>query len=79
LKETEQDQAFSFRFHLLTRENHIGTCLDHANPFVSPVSVPYTIGLAYGAMIWGFATNTISTNLAGDLGTRIVAAIFFSR
>ena len=30
-------------------------------------------------MIWGFAANTISTNLARDLGTRIVAAIFFGR
>jgi len=28
-------------------------------------------------MIWGFADITISTNLARDLGTRIVAAIFF--
>jgi len=28
-------------------------------------------------MIWGFANATISTNLARDLGTRIVAAIFF--
>jgi hypothetical protein len=28
-------------------------------------------------MIWGFAYNTLSTNLARDLGTRIVAAIFF--
>ncbi len=27
--------------------------------------------------VWGFAANTISTNLARDLGTRIVAAIFF--
>ncbi|RMZ92444.1 hypothetical protein DV736_g318, partial [Chaetothyriales sp. CBS 134916] len=52
-------------------------CLDPANPFVSPVSVPITIGLAYGVMVWGFAGNTISTNLARDLGTRIVAAIFF--
>lgn len=41
------------------------------------MSVPFTIGLAYAAMIWGFAANTISTNLARDLGTRIVAAIFF--
>jgi hypothetical protein len=53
--------------------------LDPANPFVSPVSVPFTIGLAYAAMIWGFAWNTISTNLARDLGTRIVAAIFFGK
>jgi hypothetical protein len=35
------------------------------------------IGLAYANMIWGFADVTISTNLARDLGTRIVAAIFF--
>jgi hypothetical protein len=28
-------------------------------------------------MIWGFANVTISTNLARDLGTRIVAAIFY--
>lgn len=28
-------------------------------------------------MVIGFAGNTISTNLARDLGTRIVAAIFF--
>lgn len=28
-------------------------------------------------MVWGFANITISTNLARDLGTRIVAAIFF--
>lgn len=35
------------------------------------------IGLAYANMIWGFANVTISTNLARDLGTRIVAAIFF--
>jgi glycerol uptake facilitator-like aquaporin len=57
----------------------IWSCLDPANPFVSPVSVPFTIGLAYGAMIWGLAVNTISTNLARDLGTRMVAAIFFGR
>jgi hypothetical protein len=28
-------------------------------------------------MVWGFAFETISTNLARDLGTRIVAAIFY--
>ena len=57
----------------------IWTCLDPANPFVSPVSVPFTIGLVYAAMVWGFAVNTISTNTARDLGTRIVAAIFFGK
>lgn len=55
----------------------IWSCLDPANPFVTAAGVPYTIGLAYGVMVWGFAGNTISTNLARDLGTRIVAAIFF--
>ena len=28
-------------------------------------------------MVWGFADITISTNLARDLGTRAVAAIFY--
>ncbi|RMZ87335.1 hypothetical protein DV736_g5438, partial [Chaetothyriales sp. CBS 134916] len=57
----------------------IWACLDHANPFVTAASVPFTIGLAYGTIIWGFGANTVSTNLARDLGTRIVAAIFFGR
>lgn len=57
----------------------IWTCLDPANPFVSPVTVPWAIGLAYTAMILGFAANSISTNLARDLGTRMVAAIFFGK
>ena len=55
----------------------IWACLDPANPFVSPQSAPFTIGLAYAVMVWGFADISISTNLARDLGTRIVAAIFF--
>lgn len=28
-------------------------------------------------MVWGYGGNTLSTNLARDLGTRIVAAIFY--
>jgi len=55
----------------------IWACLDPANPFVTPAGVPFVIGLAYALMVWGFAGNTLSTNLARDLGTRIVAAIFF--
>lgn len=55
----------------------IWACLDPANPFVSPQSAPFAIGLAYAVMVWGFADITISTNLARDLGTRIVAAIFY--
>ena len=30
-------------------------------------------------MVWGLAGITISTNLARDLGTRFVAAIFYGR
>lgn len=55
----------------------IWACIDPANPFVSPTTAPILIGFAYGAMIWGFANITISTNLARDLGTRMVAAIFY--
>lgn len=55
----------------------IWACLDPANPFVAPQSAPFCIGLAYAVMVWGFADITISTNLARDLGTRAVAAIFF--
>jgi len=57
----------------------IWACLDPANPFVSATSAPFTIGIAYATMVWGFAGNTLSTNLARDLGTRMVAAIFFGR
>lgn len=55
----------------------IWSSIDPANPFVSPSSVPIVIGVAYGVMVWGFAEITISTNLARDLGPRIVAAIFY--
>jgi glycerol uptake facilitator-like aquaporin len=57
----------------------IWSVLDPANPFVSPQTAPFVIGLAYADMIWGFANVTISTNLARDLGTRFVAAIFYGR
>jgi len=55
----------------------IWAVIDPANPFIAPASAPFVIGLAYANMIWGFANATISTNLARDLGTRIVAAIFY--
>lgn len=55
----------------------IWAALDPANPFISPSSAPFVIGMAYAVMVWGFADITISTNLARDLGTRIVAAIFY--
>lgn len=56
----------------------IWAVLDPANPFVSPSGAPFTIGLAYTAMVIAFAEITISTNLARDLGTRMVAAAFLS-
>ncbi|KAI5363770.1 putative major intrinsic protein [Septoria linicola] len=55
----------------------IWAVLDPANPFISPSVAPFAIGMAYATMVWGFADITISTNLARDLGTRIVAAIFY--
>ncbi|CAK3823966.1 glycerol uptake facilitator [Lecanosticta acicola] len=55
----------------------IWATLDPANPFITPSSAPFVIGMAYATMVWGFADITISTNLARDLGTRIVAAIFY--
>ena len=55
----------------------IWAALDPANPFMVPTAIPFVIGLAYAGMIWGFGSQTLSTNLARDLGTRLVAAIFF--
>ncbi|KAK7946778.1 uncharacterized protein PG986_011099 [Apiospora aurea] len=57
----------------------IWACIDPANPFVNPSTVPLMIGLGYAAMIWGFADITIAANMARDLGTRMVCAIFFGR
>jgi MIP family channel proteins len=55
----------------------IWATLDPSNPFIAPSSAPFVIGLGYALMVWGFADITISTNLARDLGARIVAAIFY--
>ncbi|KAM3455673.1 hypothetical protein NHJ6243_008422 [Beauveria neobassiana] len=57
----------------------IWACIDPTNPFISPASAPFVIGTAYATMVWGFADITISTNMARDLGTRMVAAIFFGK
>lgn len=76
--QTNQGYLFFQEFFV---DSYIGiiiwACLDPANPFVTPAGVPFVIGMAYAVMVWGFAGNTLSTNLARDLGTRIVAAIFF--
>jgi hypothetical protein len=76
----QHNQGFLF-FQEFFVDSFIGiviwACLDPANPFMSATVAPWAIGLAYAVMVWGFAGNTISTNLARDLGTRIVVAIFF--
>ena len=46
---------------------------------MTPATTPFVIGMAYANMIWGFGGITLSTNLARDLGTRFVAAIFYGR
>lgn len=57
----------------------IWACIDPANPFKTPVSLTYTIGVAYAIVIWAFGSQALSLNTARDLGTRIVAAIFFGK
>jgi len=57
----------------------IWAALDPANPLMTPACIPIVIGGAYGVIIWGFGGIGLSTNLARDLGTRIVAAIFWGR
>jgi glycerol uptake facilitator-like aquaporin len=78
--QTNQGYLFLQEFFV---DSYIGiiiwAALDPANPFISAAGAPFVIGLAYACMVWGFAGNTISTNLARDLGTRIVAAIFFGK
>ncbi|THZ03324.1 aquaporin-like protein [Aureobasidium pullulans] len=50
-------------------------------PTPLPLNNPtnYILCLAYSTMVWAFADITISTNMARDLGTRLVALIFFGR
>ncbi|KAF2173650.1 hypothetical protein M409DRAFT_61972 [Zasmidium cellare ATCC 36951] len=78
--ETQHNLGYLFLIEFFV-DSYIGiiiwAVLDPANPFISPSGAPFVIGLAYGTMVWGYAPITISTNLARDLGTRIVAAIFY--
>ncbi|CAO1630218.1 unnamed protein product [Parajaminaea phylloscopi] len=48
----------------------IWACLDAQNIFVSPTVVPFTIGLVYATVVWGFITGGIALNTARDLGAR---------
>ncbi|KAH7048312.1 aquaporin-like protein [Macrophomina phaseolina] len=78
--ETQHNLGYLFLIEFFV-DSYIGiviwSALDPANPFIAPASAPFVIGFAYAAMVWGFADVSISTNLARDLGTRLVAAIFF--
>ena len=38
----------------------IWACIDPANPFKTPVSLTFTIGVGYAAVVWGFGANTLS-------------------
>ncbi|BFZ65024.1 hypothetical protein YB2330_006187 [Saitoella coloradoensis] len=51
--------------------------LDPSNPFISPASAPYAIGLIYAVAVWGFAIDTFSANPARDLGARILTAMIW--
>lgn len=55
----------------------IWAALDPANPFIRPSCIPLVLGAAYASMIWAFGSLALSTNLARDLGTRVVAAMFY--
>ncbi|THY65371.1 aquaporin-like protein [Aureobasidium pullulans] len=68
--ETQTNLGYLFMIEFFV-DSYIGiiiwACLDPANPFVSPQAAPWAIDI------------TISTNMARDLGTRLVALIFFGR
>lgn len=51
----------------------IWACLDPTNMLIVPAAVPWVIGLAYGAAIWGFAPVGLAANSARDIGGRMMA------
>ncbi|KZV84326.1 aquaporin-like protein [Exidia glandulosa HHB12029] len=51
----------------------IWACIDPTNMFVPPAAAPFIIGMAYAAMIWGYAPVGLSANAARDVGGRLVA------
>ncbi|KAL8280818.1 hypothetical protein RQP46_006822 [Phenoliferia psychrophenolica] len=52
--------------------------LDSTNIFVSFVSAPFLVALAYTVCIWGFAPATIALNTSRDFGGRMAAAAIFN-
>lgn len=53
--------------------------LDAQNVFGAPHMAPYTIGLAFGVIVWGFSAGTIVTNTARDLGARFACGAIWGR
>jgi len=51
----------------------IWACLDPSNFFAPPVAVPWIIGMAYAAAIWGYAPANLAANSARDVGARLMA------
>ncbi|KAL5525799.1 hypothetical protein ACEPAG_7136 [Sanghuangporus baumii] len=48
-------------------------CIDPSNFYCPPSVAPYSIGLAYAIVIWGFAPNALAANSARDVGGRLAA------
>lgn len=55
----------------------IWACLDGQNIFVSPTVVPYTIGIAFGATIWGWISGGVALNTARDVGARFACGAIY--
>lgn len=51
--------------------------LDSSNPFTSPQVAPYTIGLIFAVVVWGFSSSNVATNTARDLGARFACGVFW--
>lgn len=57
----------------------IWACLDPTNFMVSPVAVPWVVGLVYGMAIWGYSPVGLATNLARDVGARFMVLTIWGR
>jgi len=55
----------------------IWACLDPCNFFAPPAAVPWVIGFAYAAAIWGYAPNGLAANSARDVGGRLAALTIY--
>ncbi|TCD65342.1 hypothetical protein EIP91_002780 [Steccherinum ochraceum] len=55
------------------------TLIDPTNFMVSPVMVPWVVGLTYATMIWSYAPVGVACNTARDLGGRLAALTIWGR